>query len=175
MRARGAGALGVEQRVDRLLVLLDGALVLGTAAEPGDGLGDAQGMAGADRLAQGEVAQHGRGHGVGAGAQAVEAAGVLLEGQRGELVERGRVELRRGEGEDQEAVLQLRRRRARGRRGRAARPGPARSTSAPTVAATSSQVRSAACSGSARSAAAAGVAASRPASLAAKATSTGAS
>ena len=100
-----AGALGVEQREHGLLVLLDRALVRGAAAEPRDRLGDAQRVAGADRRAERDVGQH-RAAGT-AWARARRRsmpAGVLVERERGELVERGRVEPRRGQREDEEAV-----------------------------------------------------------------------
>ena len=88
-------------------MLLDRARVGGPAAEPRDRLGDPQRVAGADRLAQRDVGEHGAGDRVGGGAQAVDRAGVVVERERHELVERRRVELGRGQRDDEEAGVEL--------------------------------------------------------------------
>ena len=132
-------------------------------------------MPGADRLAQRDVGEHGARDGARGGLEAVDGLDLLVEGERDELLERRGVEPRRGQADDQEALVELPRADARSRAASAGGPGSASSTSAPTVAATRSHSRSAARSGSARSAAAAGVAASSSPSWAPTATSTGAS
>ena len=142
----------LERGEDGVLVLLQRGRVGRAAAEGRDVRGDDERVRGADRRRAGRrrSAEDAAGHGERARAQAVDAAATcVLEGQRHELgVVRGRP-----------------RRRARGaRRGgpRARAPAPVASTSAPTSAATSSQVRSLTASGSARRAGAAGATARRP-------------
>ena len=74
-------------------MLLDRDGVGGAAAEPRDGLGDAQRMRGPERLAQaGRVAEHEGGDDERPRPQPVDAGGVVLERERPELLERRRVE-----------------------------------------------------------------------------------
>ena len=84
-------------------MLLDRPRVLRPPAEPCDRLGDAQRVVRADRLAQlGSVEQADRGDGD-AGAQAIDAVRVVVERERRELLEVGRVDAAR-QADDEEAV-----------------------------------------------------------------------
>ncbi len=111
-------------------------------------------MARADRLAQRDLVDHAGREREGAGAQAVDRLGVLVEGSPSSSGSSSPSRV----GEHEEAAREL-----AGAQPQVVRavsgPGSASSTSVPTTAATSSHSRSETTSGSARSAAAAGMAA----------------
>ena len=88
VRARETGPARprVERRQDGVLVLLHGGGVGGAPAQGRDVGGDHERVRGADRRAQVvDVGQDARGHGQRAGAQAVDALDLGLEGERHEL------------------------------------------------------------------------------------------
>src|SRR3954454_20406552 len=107
VRARGLAA-PAEQPEHRLVVLLHRGRVRRAAPEPRDSLGDPQRMGLADRRAPlAGVAEHEGGERESPRAQAVDAARVVLEGERPEVFEHARLETRRGIAEQRHSAHPL--------------------------------------------------------------------
>ena len=104
VRGHAAVRARLQQREHGVLVLLDRALVRGAAAEPRDRLGDPQRVPRTDRRPQRDLGEHRAGDRVRRRAQPVDPARVIVEGERDELVERDRVDPRRRQRDDEEAV-----------------------------------------------------------------------
>jgi hypothetical protein len=87
VRPHRAAAVGLQDGEHGLLERLDRLRILRPPAEPRDRLGDPQRMVGADRLAQLGACEQPARRRHRARAQAVDAGGVVVEGQRPELLE----------------------------------------------------------------------------------------